>query len=88
VAHSFGSRPHPCPPRSCRAANNAVLAWINLGEGWHNNHHANPTCCHHGFYRWYQVDITYALIWLLARLGLVWDIRTRVGTRPGTDRGA
>ena len=77
LAHTFGSRPYACPPRSCRATNNALVAWLNLGEGWHNNHHANPACCHHGFYRWHQVDVTYALIWLLARLGVVWDVRTR-----------
>jgi stearoyl-CoA desaturase (delta-9 desaturase) len=78
VTHSFGTRPYRCPPAgSCRATNNAIVAWLNLGEGWHNNHHANPACCHHGFYEWHQVDITYAIIWVLARLGLVWDVRTR-----------
>jgi stearoyl-CoA desaturase (delta-9 desaturase) len=77
VAHTFGTRPFACHPRSsCRAANNAIVAWLNLGEGWHNNHHANPACCHHGFYRWYQLDVTYVVIWLLARLGLVWNVRT------------
>src|SRR5262249_34933088 len=39
VAPSFGTRPHACPPASCRATNNALVAWLNLGEGWHNNHH-------------------------------------------------
>lgn len=78
LAHSFGARPHACPPRaSCLAANNALVAWLNLGEGWHNNHHANPSCCHHGFYKWHQIDVTYVIIWLLARLGLVWDVRPR-----------
>jgi len=78
LAHSFGTRPYTCPPRaSCLATNNALLAWVNLGEGWHNNHHANPACCHHGFYKWHQVDITYMIIWVLARVGLVWDVRTR-----------
>ena len=77
LAHTFGTRPYACAPRaSCRAANNALVAWLNLGEGWHNNHHANPACCHHGFYRWHQIDVTYAIIWLLARIGLVWNVRT------------
>lgn len=77
LAHTFGTRPYACPPRaSCRATNNALVAWLNLGEGWHNNHHAHPACCHHGFYAWHQIDVTYAIIWLLARLGLVWNVRT------------
>jgi stearoyl-CoA desaturase (delta-9 desaturase) len=79
LAHGFGTRPFSCAPRSCRATNNALVAWLNLGEGWHNNHHAHPACCHHGFYRWHQVDVTYTIIWLMARLGLVWNVRTRHG---------
>ena len=80
-AHSFGTRPYACPPDgACRAANNPIVAWLNLGEGWHNNHHANPACCHHGFYAWHQIDVTYMIIWLLARLGVVWDVRTRKST--------
>jgi len=77
LGHAFGTRPYPCAPSSCRATNNVLVAWLNLGEGWHNNHHAHPACCHHGFYRWHQIDVTYVLIWLLARCGLVWDVRTR-----------
>jgi stearoyl-CoA desaturase (delta-9 desaturase) len=76
LAHTFGTRPYDCAPPTCRATNNVLVAWLNLGEGWHNNHHANPACCHHGFYRWHQIDVTYALIWLLARAGLVWDVLT------------
>jgi stearoyl-CoA desaturase (delta-9 desaturase) len=50
LAHSFGARPYACPPHaSCMATNNPIVAWLNLGEGWHNNHHAHPACCHHGF---------------------------------------
>jgi stearoyl-CoA desaturase (delta-9 desaturase) len=82
LAHSFGSRPFAPPGSACLATNNAIVAWLNLGEGWHNNHHAHPACCHHGFYRWYQVDITYVVIWLLARLGLAWDVRTRSTRGP------
>ncbi len=57
------------------ANNNAVLALVNLGEGWHAYHHARPSVAHHGWYRWYEVDITYVGLRLLETFGLVWDLR-------------
>ena len=42
--HVLGTRPHKCHPAlACNARNNLLVAIINLGEGWHNNHHANPS---------------------------------------------
>ena len=78
VGHLFGPRPFKCVPQSsCLARNNALLAVANLGEGWHNNHHSDPSCCHHGFYRWFQIDIIYMLLWILARVRVVWDLKGR-----------
>jgi stearoyl-CoA desaturase (delta-9 desaturase) len=77
-AHAMGSHPEECPPRgSCSARNNAIVALIDLGEGWHNNHHAHPTYAHHGFYRWYQVDIVYLVLLVLEKLGIIWDVKRR-----------
>jgi|GEM_PF-216005 len=74
--HTFGSHPYPCRPHGfCMARNNFVVAIANLGEGWHSNHHANPSWCHHGFYRWYQIDIVYVVLWVLERLRIVWGVR-------------
>src|SRR5439155_1035299 len=68
-AHAIGSHPAECPPRgSCAARNNALVALLDLGEGWHNNHHAHPTYAHSGFYRWYQLDITYRVLLVLEQL--------------------
>jgi stearoyl-CoA desaturase (delta-9 desaturase) len=76
--HSVGSQPAECPPRgSCSARNNALLALLDLGEGWHNNHHAYPAYAHHGFHKWYEVDITYAVLFALEKLGIVWDVKKR-----------
>jgi stearoyl-CoA desaturase (delta-9 desaturase) len=54
--------------------NNMILAILTLGEGYHNNHHYYQSCARQGFY-WWEVDITYYLLRLLAKLGLIWDLR-------------
>lgn len=54
--------------------NNGFLALITLGEGWHNNHHRYPMSVRQGFY-WWEVDITYYLLRLLAAVGLIWDLK-------------
>lgn len=76
--HLFGTHPHACQPHAtCMAKNNFLVALVNLGEGWHNNHHAYPSCSHHGFYRWYQIDVTYCVLLVCERLGLVWGLKRR-----------
>jgi fatty-acid desaturase len=53
--------------------------WVGLlalGEGWHNNHHANPRSVRHGL-RWKQVDLSYLFIRLLSRVGLAWGLKER-----------
>lgn len=49
--------------------NNALLALITLGEGWHNNHHAHPTSARHGL-AWYEFDPSWLLIRVLMKLGV------------------
>jgi len=53
--------------------NNFWLALITLGEGWHNNHHRWPRSVRQGF-RWYEIDITWYGLWVLSKLGIVWDL--------------
>src|SRR5262245_27514477 len=53
--------------------NNWVVGLISNGEGWHNNHHAEPRCAAHG-QRWWEFDVSYLTIRLLARLGLARDV--------------
>lgn len=57
-----------------RSSNNAWLALLMFGEGWHNNHHAFPAAARSGFL-WYEIDILYYMLRALAWLGLVWDLR-------------
>jgi stearoyl-CoA desaturase (delta-9 desaturase) len=53
--------------------NNWLVALVANGEGWHNNHHADPRSAAHG-QRWWEFDISYLTICAMQRLGLVWDI--------------
>jgi fatty-acid desaturase len=51
--------------------------WVGLlalGEGWHNNHHADPRSVRHGL-GWKQLDLSYLLLRLLRRVGLVWSLQ-------------
>jgi len=71
VAHLFGRHRFETSEAS---RNNAVLGVLALGEGWHNNHHRAPYSARHGF-AWYELDLTYLFVRVLARLGLVWDVK-------------
>ena len=69
--HMIGRRRYDTPDTS---RNNAVLALITLGEGWHNNHHHYAISARQGFY-WWEIDITYYLLKILSWLGIVWGLR-------------
>ena len=71
VTHLWGSQPYATGDQS---RNNFLVGLFALGEGWHNNHHAFPSSARHGLH-WTQPDLTWTLIWLFGRLGLVWDIK-------------
>lgn len=49
--------------------------FVTMGEAWHNNHHAFPGSARIGLYPG-QSDPGYALIRLLEKLGLAWNVRT------------
>jgi stearoyl-CoA desaturase (delta-9 desaturase) len=65
-AHRFGSQRFTTGDDS---RNNLIVALLSAGEGWHNNHHADPRSARHGR-GWREPDQTWACIWLLERLGL------------------
>ncbi len=71
VCHLWGTRPYRTHDHS---RNNAVFGVLGFGEGWHNNHHAFPASARHGL-RWWQLDVSYLVIRLLALLGLATEIR-------------
>ncbi|WP_024546911.1 fatty acid desaturase [Picosynechococcus sp. NKBG15041c] len=66
VTHVWGYRSHASDDNSRNLWWAAILTY---GEGWHNNHHAYPSVAKAGW-RWWEVDVTWWVIWLLQRLGL------------------
>lgn len=56
------------------STNNGLVALFTFGEGWHNNHHAQPSSARHGL-AWYEFDINWIQIRLFERLGLVRDVK-------------
>ena len=71
VCHLWGRQPYQSGDQS---KNNFVFGVLAFGEGWHNNHHAFPTSAKHGL-EWWQIDMSYFVIRLLAIVGLAWNIK-------------
>lgn len=70
LAHSWGSKEFS---REQSAVNSWVVAFLTLGEGYHNYHHTFPNDYRNGV-KWYQFDLTKWCIWLLSKVGLVWGL--------------
>jgi len=66
ICHSFGSQPNETGDHS---RNNIWLALLTHGEGWHNNHHAQPGSARFGWMYW-QLDTGFVFIRLLELLRL------------------
>lgn len=87
LAHVRGSQRYVTGDHS---RNNLGLALLTMGEGWHNNHHAYQSSARQGF-RWWEIDASWYILKLLARLGIVQDLKAppesvlrneqRLGTR-------
>ncbi len=70
ATHLWGSRRFDTRDDS---RNNALVAAVTFGEGWHNNHHAFPRSAKHGL-TWREFDINWIQLRLLEKLGLVSDV--------------
>jgi stearoyl-CoA desaturase (Delta-9 desaturase) len=71
LAHRYGTRRFDTDDDS---RNNAWLALLTFGEGWHNNHHFFPGTVRQGF-RWWEVDLTWYVLRAMAALGLVHGLK-------------
>jgi stearoyl-CoA desaturase (Delta-9 desaturase) len=71
MAHLMGRRRFDTSDDS---RNSWILAFVTLGEGWHNNHHRYQSATRNGFY-WWEVDITYYLLKALSWTRLISDLK-------------
>lgn len=65
--------------------NNWLVALLTVGEGWHNNHHHDPTSASNGRH-WWELDITYLELLFLERLGLVRNLVPTIEERQRKTR--
>lgn len=70
AAHMWGYRNYETREDS---QNNWLFAILTNGEGWHNNHHADPRSAQHG-HKWWEIDITHLSLRMFEKLGLVKNI--------------
>lgn len=71
VSHIWGYRNYDTNDDS---RNNALVAFLAAGEGWHNNHHADPNSARHG-HRWWEFDLTWWTLLALVAVGLATDVK-------------
>lgn len=76
VAHLWGYRNYETGEGS---RNNWIVALLSGGEGWHNNHHADPRSARHGHRRW-EIDVIFLFIRALEAAGLAWGVVRPNGT--------
>ncbi len=77
ISHLFGYRNYETSDDS---RNNWFVTLLTGGEGWHNNHHADPasaTVQH----RWWEIDVNYYVIRLFGLFGLATHIIPPRGKR-------
>ncbi len=82
ACHLWGARPYASGDQS---RNNPIFGVLAMGEGWHNAHHAFPTSARHGL-KWWQVDMSYYMIWVLQKCRLAWAVR--LPSKEAIDRAA
>ncbi|XP_026396693.1 palmitoyl-monogalactosyldiacylglycerol delta-7 desaturase, chloroplastic-like [Papaver somniferum] len=71
VCHIWGKRPWNTRDLS---KNNWLMGLLGHGEGWHNNHHAFEFSARLGL-EWWQLDVPWYILQLLAYLGLAKDVK-------------
>jgi len=71
VAHLWGTRRFATDDSS---RNNFLVAFLTMGEGWHNNHHHIASSVKQGI-RWWEIDATYYVLRVLSWFHIVTDLR-------------
>ena len=71
LAHTWGAKTYS---KEQTAVNNAIVALLTFGEGYHNYHHVFSSDYRNGI-RWFQYDPTKWLIWALSKIRLVSELK-------------
>jgi stearoyl-CoA desaturase (delta-9 desaturase) len=71
ICHFSGQSPYDTGDHS---RNVGWLSILSFGESWHNNHHFYPTSAMFK-HRWWQIDLGWAFICLVARLKLASNVK-------------
>jgi len=77
VCHWIGTHAKDSRGREFRrddSRNNWLVALLGSGEGYHSNHHAQPTWAYHGW-KWWNIDASKWVIAALERVRLVSNVR-------------
>jgi stearoyl-CoA desaturase (delta-9 desaturase) len=74
LCHTRGPQSWLVDDGAVQAHNVPWAAIPSMGESWHNNHHAFPASARHGLYPG-QLDLGFAFVQGLHKLGLVWDVQ-------------
>ena len=72
LCHTYGSKTYV---RELSAVDNALMALLTFGEGYHNYHHAFAADYRNGI-RWYHFDPSKWTIWFASKLGLANRLRS------------
>lgn len=71
LCHTIGSKTYA---RELSAVDNALLALLTFGEGYHNYHHAFAADYRNGI-RWYHFDPSKWIIWMASKFGMTKNLR-------------
>ena len=82
LAHMIGTRPYS---EKESARDNALVAFIAVGEGFHNFHHTFMSDWRNGI-RWYHYDPAKWWIGALSKIGLTYGLHTTPAARIETKR--
>jgi fatty-acid desaturase len=74
ISHLFGEQLKENEKGAAR--NNAIIAILTLGDGWHADHHLFPSSAKLGFKKG-RIDLSWYIILMLEKLGIASDIKVR-----------
>ncbi|MEK7626225.1 MAG: acyl-CoA desaturase [Patescibacteria group bacterium] len=77
IGHMYGKRPFVPRTKEDKSTNNAFVALVAEGEGWHHNHHVFPLSAKHGILPG-QIDVSYRIIKALEKVGLTRNVDMHV----------